>query len=80
MEEVRRKDPQAITIVEAALILEAGSAKHFNRLIVVTCNDEQRVARFAERQHLDLDAARKEVARRMAAQLPKRRRSRRPIT
>jgi len=70
MEEVRRKDPQAITIVEAALILEAGSAKHFNRLIVVTCNDEQRVARFAERQHLDLDAARKEVARRMAAQLP----------
>ena len=69
MEDVGRKDPDAITIVEAALILEAGAAKHFDRLIVVTCNEEQRVARFAERQHLDLDAARKEVARRMAAQI-----------
>ena len=44
--------------------------KRFDRLIVVTCSDEQRVARFAARQKLDLDAARKEVARRMAAQLP----------
>jgi dephospho-CoA kinase len=37
---------------------------------VVTCREEQRVARFAARQKLDLEAARKEVARRMAAQLP----------
>jgi dephospho-CoA kinase len=44
--------------------------KRFDRLIVVTCTDEQRIARFAARQKLDLDAARKEVARRMAAQLP----------
>ena len=70
MEELGRKDPQAIAIVEAALILEAGAAKHFDRLIVVTCSDEQRIARFAVRQHLELDAARKEVARRMAAQIP----------
>ena len=69
MEAVGRKDRDAIAIVEAALILEAGAAKHFDRLIVVTCNEEQRVARFAGRQHLDLDAARKEVARRMAAQI-----------
>jgi dephospho-CoA kinase len=37
---------------------------------VVTCNEEQRVARFASRQKLPLEEARKEVARRMAAQLP----------
>lgn len=70
MEEVGRHDPHAIAIVEAALILEAGAAKRFNSLIVVTCSDEQRIARFAARQHLDLDAARKEVVRRMAAQWP----------
>ena len=70
MEEMGRQDPHAIAIVEAALILEAGAAKRFDRLIVVTCNDEQRVARFAARQKLDLEAARKEVERRMAAQLP----------
>ena len=70
MEEMGQQDPNAVAIVEAALILEAGAAKRFDRLIVVTCSDEQRIARFAARQKLDLEAARKEVARRMAAQLP----------
>lgn len=70
LEEMRRQDPRAIAIVEAALVLEAGAAKRFDRLIVVTCRDEQRIARFAARQKLAPDAARKEVARRMAAQLP----------
>jgi dephospho-CoA kinase len=70
MEEMGRQDPNGVAIVEAALILEAGAAKRFDRLIVVTCSDEQRIARFAARQKLDLEAARKEVERRMAAQLP----------
>lgn len=69
MEEVGRNDPQAIAIVEAALILEAGAGSRFDRLIVVTCSDEQRVQRFAGRLKLDLETARREVARRMAAQL-----------
>jgi dephospho-CoA kinase len=70
MDEVGRHDPRAVAIVEAALILEAGAAQQFDRLIVVKCSEEQRVARFAARQKLDMEAARKEVARRMAAQLP----------
>ncbi|MGA7398811.1 MAG: dephospho-CoA kinase [Candidatus Sulfotelmatobacter sp.] len=70
MEEMGSQDPNAVAIVEAALILEAGAAKRFDRLVVVTCSDEQRVARFAARQKLSLEAAGKEVARRMAAQLP----------
>ena len=64
------QDPHAVAIVEAALLLEAGAAKRFDRLIVVTCTDDQRVARFAARQEMDLESARKEVVRRMAAQLP----------
>ena len=70
MREMGRQDPHAVAIVEAALILEAGAGERFDRLVVVTCNEEQRVARFAARQKIDLDAARKEVVRRMAAQLP----------
>jgi len=70
MEETGRQDPRAVAIVEAALIIEAGAVKRFDRLIVVTCSDEQRIARFAARHKLALDAARKEVERRMAAQLP----------
>ncbi|MGA8866838.1 MAG: dephospho-CoA kinase, partial [Candidatus Sulfotelmatobacter sp.] len=70
MNAVGRSDGRAVAIVEAALILEAGAAKQFHRLIVVTCSDEQRAARFAARQGIDLESAKKEVARRMAAQLP----------
>jgi len=69
MEEIGRQDPHAVAMVEAALILEAGAKNHFDRLIVVTCNCEQRAERFAARQKIDLETARREVARRMAAQL-----------
>ena len=70
MAEIGRRDPHAIAIVEAALILEAGAADRFDRLIVVTCGPEQRVQRWAAKLKIDLDAARREVERRMAAQLP----------
>ena len=70
MEGVGRGDPNAIALVEAALIIEAGAAKRFDRLIVVTCQPQQRVERWARRRKVDEEAARLEVARRMAAQLP----------
>jgi len=70
MADIGHRDPQAIAIVEAALMLEAGSAEDFDRLIVVTCRPEQRVARWAQRMHVDEETARREVTRRMAAQLP----------
>jgi dephospho-CoA kinase len=70
MEEIAHQYPQGVAIVEAALILEAGAASHFDRLIVVTCDEDQRAERFAARQNLPLAEARKEVTRRMAAQLP----------
>jgi dephospho-CoA kinase len=70
MEEVGRHDDRALAMVEAALILEAGAADRFDRLIVVTCRDDQRVERLAQRLKIDLEMARQEVKRRMAAQLP----------
>jgi dephospho-CoA kinase len=70
MEEVGARDPGAIAIVEAALILEAGVGKHFDRIVVVTCRSEQRVRRWAQRMKVDEETARQEVSRRMAAQLP----------
>ena len=70
MDEVGRKNPQAIAIVEAALILEAGASQRFDQLVVVTCHPEQRIQRWAARVGVDEETARREVARRMAAQLP----------
>ncbi|MFY9644885.1 MAG: dephospho-CoA kinase [Terriglobales bacterium] len=69
MAEIGRRDSNAIAMVEAALILEAGAAGRFDRLIVVTCEPEQRIQRFARRLGISEDAARAEVLRRMAAQL-----------
>jgi dephospho-CoA kinase len=70
MDEFGARDPNAIAIVEAALILEAGAADRFDHLIVVTCTPQQRVERFARRQGISEEEARAEVERRMAAQIP----------
>ena len=69
MDEIGSRDPNAIAIVEAALILEAAAADRFDYLVVVTCREEQRAERLAKRLGLTEQAARAEVARRMAAQM-----------
>ncbi len=70
MKSAGRKDPRAIAIVEAALMLEAGVGKGFDKLVVVTCTPEQKIARFAERQRISTEEAEAEVQRRMAVQWP----------
>lgn len=69
MNEIGEKDPNAVAMVEAALIFEAGGAKRFNKIIVVRTPFETKVARFAQRMNLPHAQARMEVMRRMAAQL-----------
>ncbi len=69
MAEVERQDPQGIAVVEAALIIEAGAAKDFDKIIVVTCTAERKAERYAERLGVSLEPARAEVERRSAAQL-----------
>ena len=68
MSEVEQNDPHGIAVVEAALLIEAGADKDFDKVIVVTCNFEQKVERYALRTNLPLPAARAEVERRSAAQ------------
>jgi dephospho-CoA kinase len=70
MDEIVQQEPHAIAIVEAALILEARAQKRFDRLLAVTCHPEQRIERWALRSKVDLETARREITRRMAAQLP----------
>ena len=69
MAECERADPHGIAVIEAALILEAGAAKDFDKLIVVTCGLEQKVARYAQRAKISLEEAAAEVERRSNAQL-----------
>ncbi len=69
MNEIGRREPHAVTIVEAALIVEAGAGRQFQKLIMVTCSHEQKIERFAKRLGVQVADARAEVERRMAAQV-----------
>src|SRR5208283_2422079 len=68
MSEVERHDPRGIAVVEAALLIEAGAHKDFDKVIVVTCDFQRKVEHFARRTNAPLDVARFEVERRSAAQ------------
>jgi len=70
MHEISAREPNAVIMVEAALIFEAGAKNRFSKMIVVTCRPDQKVARYAQRAGLDEAAATDEVERRSKAQLP----------
>jgi dephospho-CoA kinase len=69
MHEAGEKDPSAIVVVEAALILEAGARERFDKIIVVTCTPKQKIQHLASRVGISELAARVEVERRTRAQL-----------
>lgn len=69
MDDIQRTDPNGIAVVEAALIIEAGASRDFDKLVVVTCNLAQKIERYAQRAKISLEEARAEVQRRSAAQL-----------
>jgi dephospho-CoA kinase len=70
MDEMEARDPEGIAVVEAALILEAGVASQFDRLIAVVADDALKVERLARRMGLDRAAAEAEFRRRAGSQLP----------
>jgi dephospho-CoA kinase len=62
------EDPHGIAVLEAALLIEAGAAKDFDKAIVVTCPLTKKVENYAHRAGISLESARVEVERRSAAQ------------
>jgi dephospho-CoA kinase len=66
MAEIARSDPDAIVVVEAAILVETGRYKSFDRLIVVTCAAGQQMERALERGTYNEE----EILARMARQLP----------
>jgi dephospho-CoA kinase len=47
--EIAERDPQAIVVVAAAILVETGRYKYFDRLIVVFCEPDQQVERAVKR-------------------------------
>jgi dephospho-CoA kinase len=48
--EFAKREPHGIAVVEAAILIETGSYKRFDRIILVTCREEQQVERAMRRE------------------------------
>ncbi len=66
VEEYRKADPDGIIVVEAAIMIETGSYRRNQKLIVAVCSHEQQIERAMKRDHL----SREEVEMRIARQMP----------
>ncbi len=62
----RRKDPNAVILVESAVLYEAGQNRRFDKMVVVWCNPEQQVERYVAKSRISVE----DVRRRMDAQMP----------
>ena len=58
------REPKGIAVVEAAILIETGSYRRFDQLILVTCTEEQQVARALNRR-VTLEDVRARIARQM---------------
>ncbi len=59
-------DPDAVAVVEAAIMIESGSYKRYDRLVLAVCPRELQIERFVERE----GASREEAEVRLARQMP----------
>ena len=64
--EIAKTDPKAIVLVAAAILVETGRYKRFDRLIVVVCNLDQQIERAVQRGPY----SREQVLARLSRQLP----------
>ncbi len=62
---VARKDAHAIVVSEAAIMIETGSYKRYDRLILTVCPAEVQIRRFVEREGARDQEARQRLARQM---------------
>jgi dephospho-CoA kinase len=66
LEEFARREPNGIAVSEAAILIETGSYRDYDKLIVAVCGEQQQVERAMERDHL----TREEVQARLENQMP----------
>jgi dephospho-CoA kinase len=64
--EIEAENPRAIAIIDAALMIESGGYKRFDKIIVVWCQPEIQIERLMKRNNF----SRAEAEQRIAAQMP----------
>ena len=66
LDDCEARDFASIAVIEAALMIESGGYRRFDKIVVVHCENERQVERLTERNGLTRD----EAERRIAAQMP----------
>lgn len=66
VQHARQKNPEAVVLVESAVLFEAGQTRRFDKMIVVWCTPDQQMQRCMHNFGLPVEA----IERRMAAQIP----------
>lgn len=66
MRQLEASDPHGIAIVEAAILIETGSYKRFDKIILAVCSEELQIARAMKRDGL----SREEALARLSRQMP----------
>ncbi|MCX5886590.1 MAG: dephospho-CoA kinase [Proteobacteria bacterium] len=66
VEEIRRNNPDAIIIIDAALLVETAAHERFDKLIVVSADEETQLKRLKERDGF----AEEEAQKRISSQMP----------
>ncbi len=69
---VEREEPDAVVVVDAALMIESGGYKRFDKLIVVWCDAAVQFERLMERDGLSRDEAKKRIDAQMSQEEKKR--------
>lgn len=65
-EAVSKQDPEGIAVVEAAILIETGSYKRFDRIILTVCTREQQIERAMKRDRLTREQVESRLMRQMS--------------
>jgi len=65
MAEFAARNPYGIVVVEAAILIETGNYKRYNRMILVVCDEAQQVERAMRREGARLEDVRARLSRQM---------------
>jgi len=65
MAELEARDPHGIAVVEAAILIETGSHRRFDRIVLAVCRPEQQIERAVQR-----GISREEALARLRRQMP----------
>ena len=64
--EIGRKDPEAIVVIDAALLVELGDHREMDKVIVVTSTERQQIKRLQDREGMGPEEARRILSSQMA--------------